>query len=107
MPMASCGWIRPRSTAASWASGGSRRVSSALSDHPRPPLGTLGGTETWGYAMNGSGQVSWPWSHHWKCFASFVYRGTPGIDASMSDFGTLGGVEAVAYAINEEWLEQL
>ncbi|HEX2475695.1 MAG TPA: hypothetical protein VHK01_13170 [Lacipirellulaceae bacterium] len=65
-------------------------------------LGTLGGTYSYGYAVNDSGQVagrsytSGDAAHH-----AFRYTGTPGSGGSMADLGTLGGTNSRGYAVND------
>jgi probable HAF family extracellular repeat protein len=65
-------------------------------------LGTLGGTDSFGYAINDAGQVAgdsrtFPTGHR----RAFRYDGTPGSGGVMRDLGTLGGAESFGYAINE------
>lgn len=65
-------------------------------------LGTLGGTDSVAWALNGAGQVA-GWSRLANNVAShaFLHRGDPGIGAGhMDDLGTLGGTDSEAYAIN-------
>jgi probable HAF family extracellular repeat protein len=64
-------------------------------------LGTLGGTRSYGYAINNAGQVAGEAdttddaARH-----AFLYSGTPGRSGSMADLGTLGGTNSYGYAIN-------
>jgi probable HAF family extracellular repeat protein len=64
-------------------------------------LGTLGGNNSYGYAVNDAGQVagysstSGNTSRH-----AFRYDGTPGAGGVMRDLGTLGGIESEAYGVN-------
>ena len=64
-------------------------------------LGTLGGSQSYGNAINASGQVagsSWmPGDAAWH---AFLYTGTPGGGGAMHDLGTLGGSQSYGNAIN-------
>src|SRR5688572_9688380 len=63
-------------------------------------LGTLGGTESVGYAVNDAGQVAgYSTSTDGRRFA-FRYDGTPGAGGVMRDLGTLGGTSSIGYGIN-------
>src|SRR2546421_611995 len=64
-------------------------------------LGTLGGTNSFGYAVNDAGQVAGTSSTavggptH-----AFRYDGTPGAGGVMRDLGTLGGNDSEGQAVN-------
>jgi MYXO-CTERM domain-containing protein len=63
-------------------------------------LGTLGGTDSYGYAINTDGQVA---GTSWMADGSlhaFLYTGTPGSGGTMADLGTLGGRASAGKAIN-------
>ena len=63
-------------------------------------LGTLGGSESSGSAINASGQVT-GWSYTTGGVKhAFLYTGTPGSGGAMADLGTLGGTNSVGNAIN-------
>src|SRR5262249_11466502 len=64
-------------------------------------LGTLGGSESFGYAVNAGGQVG-GYSSTFSSFThrAFLYSGTPGSGGSMANLGTLGGPESFGYAVN-------
>jgi probable HAF family extracellular repeat protein len=59
-------------------------------------LGTLGGTNSSGYGINASGEVTgYAWTTGNADYHAFLYDGT-----SMHDLGTLGGLRSLGYAIN-------
>jgi probable HAF family extracellular repeat protein len=58
-------------------------------------LGTLGGTSSYGEAINDIGQVTGYSSSH-----AFLYTRMPGSGGVMHDLGTLGGDYSYAYGIN-------
>jgi len=65
-------------------------------------LGTLGGTQSDGLAINSIGQVAGQ-SYTVGNLAThaFLYSGTPGSGGDMADLGTLGGRDSVANAVND------
>src|SRR5690606_30623112 len=65
-------------------------------------LGTLGGSHSWAYGINNAGQVVGFAENGDGDKRAFLYTGTPGVDGSMEDLGTLpGGSVSWAYAIND------
>jgi probable HAF family extracellular repeat protein len=65
-------------------------------------LGTLGGTESYGTAINASGQVAgYSYTTGNGAYHAFLYSGTPGSGGVMVDLGTLGGVSSFGIAIND------
>ncbi len=65
-------------------------------------LGTLGGSESGAYGINNAGQIVGYSENGDGDERAFLYTGTPGVDGSMQDLGTLpGGWESWAYAIND------
>jgi len=66
-------------------------------------LGTLGGSSSYGYAINASGQVvgeSYPTGD--TAPHAFLYTGSPGVDGHMADLGMLpGGTQSNSSAIND------
>jgi probable HAF family extracellular repeat protein len=65
-------------------------------------LGTLGGSDSYGYDVNDSGQVAGYSGLSGDQFAhAFRYDGAPGAGGLMRDLGTLGGAESFGYAIND------
>src|SRR5262249_12681201 len=69
-------------------------------------LGTLGGPESDGYAINASGQVAGAaftagsGGGSGATLHAFRYSGTPGSGGAMVDLGTIGGSVSWGYAIN-------
>jgi probable HAF family extracellular repeat protein len=60
-------------------------------------LGTLGGTESVGWGINDSGQVTgWSQTTGDAAFHAFLYDGT-----TMKDLGTLGGTSSIGFDIND------
>jgi probable HAF family extracellular repeat protein len=87
------------SAIALYAGVGARRVNAAPGNIFN--LGTLGGTQSVGNAINNTGQVAGfslatgdPARH------AFRYDGTPGAGGAMADLGTLGGAGSTGYGIN-------
>jgi probable HAF family extracellular repeat protein len=54
-------------------------------------LGTLGGTNSYGYAVNAGGQVAGYSDVRNSGQHAFLYTGMPGSSGQMTDLGTLGG----------------
>jgi probable HAF family extracellular repeat protein len=66
-------------------------------------LGTLGGTNSIGYAVNNNGQVAGLSDKQGGSQRAFLYSGIPGSGGQMLDLGTLGGSfgsGSIAVAIN-------
>jgi probable HAF family extracellular repeat protein len=63
-------------------------------------LGTLGGDESRGFAINNAGQATGYARTTNGPLNAFRYSGLPGAGGSMADLGTLGGNSAVGNAIN-------
>jgi probable HAF family extracellular repeat protein len=64
-------------------------------------LGTLGGGQSSGLAINDSGQVVGDsWTGEGTASHPFIYSGVPGSGGTMYDLGTFGGSPATAFAIN-------
>jgi len=64
-------------------------------------LGTLGGTESRGEAVNTSGQIAGSSrTNPSNTYHAFAYSGAPGNGGVMADLGTLGGSESEGHAIN-------
>ena len=64
-------------------------------------LGTLGGSYSYGYAMNDAGQAAGFSSTAGSTgHRAFRYTGTPGSGGMMADLGTLGGTSSAGFAIN-------
>jgi probable HAF family extracellular repeat protein len=64
-------------------------------------LGTLGGTDSYGIAVNQAGQVVGESGTADGTTHAFLYAGILGSGGAMVDLGTLGGTESSAYAIND------
>jgi probable HAF family extracellular repeat protein len=60
-------------------------------------IGTLGGTNSYGYGINNSGQVTGYSLTPSGAFHAFVYSAATG----MQDIGTLGGTNSYGYGIND------
>jgi probable HAF family extracellular repeat protein len=64
-------------------------------------LGTLGGTYSFGFAINASGQVAgYSLLTGDAATHAFRYSGTPGSGGAMADLGTLGGTSSIGLGIN-------
>jgi probable HAF family extracellular repeat protein len=64
-------------------------------------LGSLGGRQSQGTAINDAGQVAGnSYITGDTAFHAFLYSGTPGSGGSMADLGTLGGNESYGLGIN-------
>ena len=64
-------------------------------------LGTLGGTDSLGIAINASGEVAGSSSTaDNSARRAFLYTGTPGSGGAMVDLGTLGGTDSFGIAIS-------
>jgi probable HAF family extracellular repeat protein len=61
---------------------------------------TLGGTDSEGFAINDSGQVTGYSGTSGGADHAFRYTGTPGSGGAMADLGTLGGTHSYGQAIN-------
>ena len=65
-------------------------------------LGTLGGRESYGAAVNNAGQVSGgSWLTGSAAYHGFRYDGAPGSGGIMRDLGTFGGPNSYSFAIND------
>ncbi len=65
-------------------------------------FGTLGGNNSFGFAINSAGQIAGTSSITGEVSQhAFVSSATPGASASMRDLGTLGGSYSAAYGIND------
>jgi probable HAF family extracellular repeat protein len=64
-------------------------------------LGTLGGTNSYGYNVNNAGQVAGQSQITGSSVThAFRYDGTPGSGGVMRDLGTLGGTSSEGYGVN-------
>ena len=65
-------------------------------------LGTLGGTHSYGYAVNNSGQIAcYSFLADDQEWRAFLYSGTPGNGGMMHDLRTLGSRSSFGNDIND------
>src|SRR3954465_8662480 len=74
---------------------------SALATATIYSLGTLGGSNSYGFAINTSGEAAgYSGTTGNAASHAFRYSGTPGSGGAMADLGTLGGSNSYGIAMN-------